>query len=1391
MNTNTLKKILSERILVLDGAMGTMIQRHKLTEEQYRGERFKDHSFDLKGNNDILCITQPEIIKGIHRAYFEAGADIVETNTFNGTPISQADYHTQHLVYEINFEAAKIAKEVAAEFNRKTPDKPRFVAGALGPTNKTLSISPNVNDPGYRAVTFDEMVDAYYQQTKGLVDGGVDILLIETIFDTLNAKAAIIAIQKYLEEKNIDLPLMISGTIVDMSGRTLSGQTVEAFYISISHAKNLVSVGLNCALGAKQMRPFVEDLSNISDKFISVYPNAGLPNEMGGYDETPQSMASVLEDFLASGFVNIVGGCCGTTPDHIKAIAEIVKNHKPRIPKQQEPYLRLSGLEPVILRPDSNFMNIGERTNVTGSKKFARLIKEEKYDEALSVARDQVEGGAQVLDVNMDEGMLDSEKAMTKFLNLLEAEPDIAKLPIMIDSSKWSVIEAGLKCLQGKGIVNSISLKEGEEVFKEHAKKVLSYGAAVIVMAFDEKGQADTFERRIEICKRAYDILTKEVGFPPQDIIFDPNILAIATGIEEHNNYAVDYIEATRWIKQNLPLAKVSGGVSNLSFSFRGNDIVREAMHSAFLYHAIKAGMDMGIVNAGQLVVYEEIPKDLLELVEDVILNRRPDATERLIEFAEKIKKQDKVHIAEKKDEWRNLSLEERLKHALIKGITDYVDEDIKEALNKYSSPLEIIEGPLMAGMNVVGDLFGAGKMFLPQVVKSARVMKKAVAILEPFIATLQNSSLNNSLIPSPSPKEKGVKNQSQALPQGIEESDKFNWMTADPGVYGLLKEFVKQNRSNPTEAEEKMWELLRDRRLENYKFRRQHIIGKYIADFVCLEQKLVIEIDGLIHQLPDNKDSDEIRTEWLNKIGFKVIRFTNEQVFKDSKKVLEEIIKNLKVPSFGGDLGEASGRASVLLATVKGDVHDIGKNIVGVVLSCNNYKVIDLGVMVHAEKIIQTAIDENVDVVGLSGLITPSLDEMVHVAKEMQRRGLKIPLLIGGATTSRIHTAVKIEPNYDSAVIHVLDASRSVPVVSSLLNPDKTEREKFIQSVKDEYKKLREDYLKKKSDKQLIPIEKARENKLKIDWTKTRIKKPNKPGVSVLKNYSLSALRNYIDWTPFFMAWELKGKYPSIFEDEKVGIEARKLFDDANKLLDKIITEELLTANAVFGIFPANSVGDDIEVYTDESRHGVITVFHTLRQQSVKTAGQPNLALADFIAPKDSGLIDYIGAFAVTAGIGIEKLIEQFEKNHDDYNSIMVKALADRLAEAFAEHLHELVRKEYWGYSPGEKLSNEELIKEKYIGIRPAPGYPAQPDHTEKIILFELLDVENKAGIKLTESLAMYPAASVSGLYFAHPESKYFNVGKIDKDQVLDYHRRKGMSVEEIERWLSPILAY
>jgi len=1380
LTVETFKKLLEEKILVIDGAMGTMIQHHNLTEEDFRGERFKDHPHDLKGNNDLLSITQPEIIKGIHRAYFEVGADIIETNTFNANGFSQADYHTEGLVYEINFEAAKIANEVADEFNKKLPSKQRFVAGALGPTNKSLSLSPNVNDPGYRAVTFDETVNAYYDQARGLVDGGADIILIETIFDTLNSKAAIIAVQKYLDEKGIRLPVMISGTIVDQSGRTLSGQTVEAFYLSVSHTKNLVSVGLNCALGAKQMRPFVEDLSNASDKFLSVYPNAGLPNEMGGYDETPQTMASVLDDFLKSGFVNIVGGCCGTTPDHIKAIAELVKHHKPRVPKKQEPYLRLSGLEPVVLRPDSNFMNIGERTNVTGSKKFARLIKDNNYDEALSVARDQVEGGAQVLDINMDEGMLDSEAAMTKFLNLLEAEPDIAKLPIMIDSSKWTVIEAGLKCLQGKGIVNSISMKEGEDVFKEHARKVLSYGAAVIVMAFDEKGQADTFQRRTEICKRAYKILTNEVGFAPQDIIFDPNILAIATGIEEHNNYAVDYIEATRWIKQNLPLVKVSGGVSNLSFSFRGNDAVREAMHSAFLFHAIKAGMDMGIVNAGQLDVYEEIPKDLLEKVEDVILNRRPDATERLIEFAETIKKKDKVE--EKKDEWRNLPVAERLKYALIKGIVDYIDVDVEEARLKFSQPLEVIEGPLMAGMNVVGDLFGAGKMFLPQVVKSARVMKRAVAILEPYLAHP----------PSPSRRE-GAETKKAAT------YNVYGYQTADPILYSKLKEYADAYRDHPTTAELILWEQLKSKPLYNYKFRRQHIIGQYIADFVCLSKKLVIELDGLIHQLPENQESDEIRTNRLSGQGFKVIRFKNEEVINEIDNVLELIQKALNendlelqkgtTLSFGEGRGEAG---KILLATVKGDVHDIGKNIVGVVLGCNNYNVLDLGVMVHTEKILQTAIDEKVNVIGLSGLITPSLDEMVHVAKEMERRGMNLPLLIGGATTSRVHTAVKISPNYSGAVIHVLDASRSVPVVSNLLSENDDERKKFIQSFKNEYSQLKEDYEKKKSEKNFISLEDARRNRLKIDWSKTNIKRPNAIGITALKDYPLSTLKNYIDWTPFFMTWELKGKYPTIFDDKNVGTEAKKLFDDANKLLDKIIKEKQLTANGVVGLFPANSVGvDDIEVYSDESRGGVRRVLHTIRQQMQKSKDEPNIALADFIAPKDSGIEDYIGMFAVTAGIGIEKLVEKFEKDHDDYNSIMIKAIADRLAEAFAEHLHELVRKQYWGYASDEKLSNEELVKEKYVGIRPAPGYPAQPDHTEKPIIFSLLDAENNTGIKLTESMAMYPAASVSGLYFSHPEAKYFTVGKISKDQVLDYHRRKGMSVEEIERWLSPILNY
>ncbi len=1223
-----LTDLLNKRIMIIDGAMGTMIQRHNLTEKDFGGERFKDHKHDLKGNNDVLSITQPEIIKNIHRKYLEAGADIIETNTFSSTAIAQADYQLEHLPYELNFESAKIAKEAALEYTSKTPDKPRFVAGALGPTNKSLSLSPDVNDPGYRAATFDEICSAYYDQVRGLVAGGVDILLIETIFDTLNSKAAIFAVEKYCDENNLRIPVMISGTIVDMSGRTLSGQTTEAFLISISHTKNLLSVGLNCALGAKQMRPFIEELSDKAPYFVSVYPNAGLPNEMGEYDETAASMAAVLKEFGESGFFNIVGGCCGTTPDHIKAIAETVKNFNPRRFPEVENYLRLSGMEPLIIRPETNFVNIGERTNITGSKKFEKLIMSNDYEGALSVARQQVEGGAQVLDINMDEGLLDSEAAMVKFLNLIAAEPDIAKLPIMIDSSKWSVIEAGLKCLQGKGIVNSISMKEGEEAFKDHARKILMYGAAVVVMAFDEEGQAVTFEKRIKVCERAYKILTEDVGFPPQDIIFDPNILTVATGIEEHNNYALDYIETVKWVKMNLPLAKISGGVSNISFSFRGNNTVREAMHSAFLFHAIKAGMDMGIVNAGQLEIYEEIPKNLRELVEDVLLNRRTDATERLVEFAETIKQKGKEAV--KIDEWRNLPVKERLKHALIKGIVDYIDDDTEEARKLYNRAIEVIEGPLMDGMSVVGDLFGSGKMFLPQVVKSARVMKKSVAYLIPFI-----------------------------------------------------------------------------------------------------EQ--------------EKKDSNDTR--------------------------------------------EAG---KVLMATVKGDVHDIGKNIVGVVLGCNNYKVIDLGVMVPSDKILQTAIDENVDVIGLSGLITPSLDEMVHVAKEMERRGFKIPLMIGGATTSRIHTAVKIAPGYNSPVVHVLDASRSVGVVSSLINPDESIKNKFGADIKEEYTRLREDHLKRKEEKNYLSLAEARRNKYKTDWNKAVITNPANPGITEFSDFPLSTLRDYIDWTPFFMTWELKGKYPSIFKDEKYGAEAKKLFDDANKLLDYIIKEKLLSANGVIGLFPANSVSDDdIEVYTDRSGKGVKGVLHSLRSQLKKSDNVPNIALADYIAPKDSGMRDYIGAFAVTTGIGIEKLIDKFHGEHDDYNEILTKALADRLAEAFAEYLHLMVRKKYWGYAPEEELNSVELIKENYQGIRPAPGYSAQPDHTEKIIIWDLLEVEKRTGIKLTESMAMYPASSVSGLYFAHPDAKYFNVGNIGKDQVTDYHKRKGMSMDEIERWLGPILNY
>ena len=1367
-----LQQILKERILVLDGAMGTMIQGYKLSEEDFRGDKFKDHPTDLKGNNDLLSITQPEIIKEIHMEYCRSGADIVETNTFNGTEISQKDYNTEQHVYDISFHAAMIAKEVAKEFTEQEPDKPRFVAGSLGPSTKTLSLSPDVNDPGYRAITFDQVVEAYTEQVRGLIDGGVDILLVETMIDTLVAKAVIYAIDVYCLNHSIKIPVMVSGSIVDQSGRTLSGQTIEAFWTSVAHTKNLLSVGINCSLGAEQMRPYVEDLSSIADTLMSVHPNAGLPNEMGEYEEKPKITAPILQEFAESGFVNIVGGCCGTTPDHIKLISEAVRHYKPRKIPAQKPYLRLSGLEVEIIHPETNFVNIGERTNVAGSKEFAKLIKEESYEEALSVARQQVENGAQILDVNMDEGMIESEEVMARFLTLLAAEPDIAKLPIMIDSSKWDVIEAGLKCLQGKGIVNSISLKEGEKEFITHAEKILQYGAAVIVMAFDETGQADTYERKIEVCERAYKILTEIVGFSPQDIIFDPNILTVATGMEEHNNYAVNFIQATKWIKQNLPLVKVSGGVSNISFSFRGNNTIREAMHSAFLYHAIKAGMDMGIVNAGQLIVYQEIPKELLESVEDVLLNRSADATEKLLEISVSIKGNGKTKKI--KDEWRNLPAEERLKHALVNGIVDYIVEDTEEVRQQYSQPVEVIEGPLMDGMSIVGDLFGSGKMFLPQVVKSARVMKKAVAYLDPFIKAHP---------PSPSQREGGFKKKGS-----------YKYQTADPILYGKLKEFSQEHRKNPTNAELIIWEQLKSKKLEGYKFRRQHIIGQYITDFVCLSKMLVIELDGLIHQLPDNKELDEIRTEWLESQGYKVIRFKNEEVINEIDAVLEKIIKVLKQTSekvlpLGEDLGGAF-TGTILLATVKGDVHDIGKNIVGVILGCNNYKVIDLGVMVHVEKILQTAIEQNVDIIGLSGLITPSLEEMIHVAKEMERRGIKIPLLIGGATTSRIHTAVKIAPNYNSFTAHVLDASRSVPVVSSLLS--KTEKEGFSARIKKEYEKLREDYLKRKSVKKYIGIDDARKNRLKISWESSTLVKPRETGITTIKNFSLGTLKNYIDWTPFFLTWQLKGKFPAIFESAKYGKEAKILFDDANKLLDEIICNKSLTANGVFGLFPANSVEvDDIEIYTNENREGVVTVLHTLRQQIKKAENQPNLALADFIAPKESGMIDYIGAFAVTAGISIEDLVTRYEQDEDDYKSIMVKALADRLAEAFAEYLHEQVRKEYWGYTNKEKLSNLELIKEKYVGIRPAPGYPAQPDHTEKISIFEILDVEKNTSIKLTENLAMYPAASISGLYIASPEAKYFSLGKIEKDQVLDYHRRKGMSVTEVEKWLATSLNY
>ncbi|MDE2310779.1 MAG: methionine synthase [Betaproteobacteria bacterium] len=1236
-NTHPIEQLIRQRILILDGAMGTMIQRYKLTEEHYRGtvlygdysgprQNFAEHPVDVKGNNDLLLLTQPHIIAGIHRQYLEAGADILSTCTFNSNSVSMADYEMQHLVYELNVAGARLARGLCDKFGTKV--KPRFVAGVLGPTGRTASISPDVNDPGARNVTFDELVESYSEAVRGLLDGGADLLLVETIFDTLNAKAALFAIEQVFEQRGARVPIMISGTITDASGRTLSGQTTEAFWNSLSHAKPL-SIGLNCALGAELMRPYVEELSRVASCYISAHPNAGLPNPLSetGYDETPETTAWLMKEFAASGFLNIAGGCCGTSPAHIKAIAEALKGVPPRRIPDIEKKCRLSGLEPFNIGDDSLFVNVGERTNVTGSKLFARLILSGDYAEAVSVARQQVENGAQIIDINMDEAMLDSQAAMTRFVNMIASEPDISRVPLMIDSSKWEVIEAGLKCAQGKSIVNSISLKEGEEPFLKYALLVKRYGAAAVVMAFDEQGQADTFKRKTEICQRSYDILVNKVGFPPEDIIFDPNIFAIATGIEEHNNYAVDFIEATRWIRQHLPYAKVSGGVSNVSFSFRGNEAVREAIHTVFLYHTIKAGLTMGIVNAGQLGVYEEIPRELRDAVEDVVLNRSPDAGEKLVQFAETVKGGGKAQVEDL--EWRKGTVQERLTHALVRGITTYVVEDTEEARRQAKFPVEVIEGPLMTGMNVVGDLFGAGKMFLPQVVKSARVMKQAVAHLVPYI------------------------------------------------------------------------------------------------------------------------EAEKLRT------------------------------------------GNTSAKGKIVLATVKGDVHDIGKNIVAVVLQCNNFEVINMGVMVPCQQILDTARKHNADIIGLSGLITPSLEEMAHVAKEMQRQGFTIPLMIGGATTSRVHTAVKIEPGYlNGATVYVADASRAVGVCNNLLST--TLRDNYVAEIKSDYAHARGLHAGKKGQSARYTLIEAREHGLKIDWENYTPPKPLLTGVHKFEHYPLDKIAEYIDWTPFFHAWELSGRYPKILQDAAVGEAARSLFHDAQTMLRRIIEEKWLTANAVFGLFPANSVNsDDIEIYTDESRSKVAMTWHNLRQQMVKPPDKPNLCLADFVAPKDSGVADYIGAFAVTAGIGIDARIAEFEKQNDDYNSILLKSLADRLAEAFAELLHARVRREFWGYAADEQLGNEAMIDEQYRGIRPAAGYPACPDHTEKGALFELLQAPLNAGITLTESFAMLPTAAVSGFYFAHPQAQYFATAKIDKDQVESYAKRKGWSLEEAEHWLAPVLGY
>jgi 5-methyltetrahydrofolate--homocysteine methyltransferase len=1222
-----LREAARERILVLDGAMGTEIQNLKLSEADFRGERFRDHGHDQKGNNDLLILTQPDAVRDIHLAYFLAGADIVETNTFSSTRIAQADYGLESAVHDLNVEGARLARQ-AADLAQAKDGRRRFVAGALGPTNRTLSISPDVNNPGYRAVTFDEVREAYEEQVRGLVEGGADLILIETIFDTLNAKAAIVACRRVFAETGSHLPIMISGTITDLSGRTLSGQTPTAFWHSVRHA-DPITVGLNCALGAREMRAHVQEIGRVADTLVCAYPNAGLPNEFGLYDESPEAMAALVGEFAEAGLVNVVGGCCGTTPAHIKAIADAVAGKAPRPIPSFQPQMKLSGLEPFILTPDIPFVNVGERTNVTGSAKFRKLITNGDYAAALDVARDQVAGGAQVIDINMDEGLLDSEKAMVEFLNLVAAEPDIARVPVMIDSSKFHVIEAGLKCVQGKPIVNSISMKEGIEKFKAEARICRDYGAAVVVMAFDEQGQADTEARKVEICTRAYRVLVDEVGFPPEDIIFDPNIFAVATGIEEHNNYGVDFIEATRRIIATLPHVHVSGGVSNLSFSFRGNEPVREAMHAVFLYHAIQAGMDMGIVNAGQLAVYETIDPELRALCEDVVLNRSPEATERLLEAAERFKSGGSGPAKVADLAWREWPVEKRLEHALVSGITDFISTDVEEARQNVARPLHVIEGPLMGGMNVVGDLFGSGKMFLPQVVKSARVMKQAVAYLMPFM----------------------------------------------------------------------------------------------------------------------EKEREET------------------------------------------GLSQSSAAGKVLMATVKGDVHDIGKNIVGVVLQCNNYEVIDLGVMVPAKKILETARAENVDIVGLSGLITPSLDEMAHVAAEMEREGFDIPLLIGGATTSRVHTAVKIHPNYKAGqAVYVNDASRAVGVVSALLSDGKVA---YIDQVRGEYRKVADAHARSEADKQRVPIATARANPMKIDWASYQPTKPGFAGTRVFRTYDVGELVRYIDWTPFFQTWDLKGRFPAILEDEAQGASARQLYEDAQEMLARIVSERWFNPKAVIGFWPANAVGDDTRLYTGESRSETLATLHGLRQQLQRRDGRPNLCLSDFVAPEASGVGDYVGAFVVTAGIEEGRIAERFERANDDYRSILVKALADRIAEAFAERMHERVRREFWGYAPDETLSPDDLVREEYRGIRPAPGYPAQPDHTEKETLFGLLQAERRIGVKLTESFAMWPGSSVSGIYIGHPEAHYFGVAKVERDQVEDYAARKGMSIVEVERWLSPILNY